>query len=48
MRTDKSRYVDSVLVAALFMLALSGAMAIDRFLASDPTAEVIQFQAMRY
>ena len=48
MRTDKSPYVDSVLVAALFMLALSGAMAIHRFLASDPTAEVIQFQTVRY
>ncbi len=48
MRTDKSRYVDSVLVAALFMLALSGAMAVHRFLASDPTAEVIQFQTVRY
>jgi len=48
MRTDRSCYVDSVLVAALFMLALSGAMAIDRFLASDPTTEVTQFQAVRY
>jgi hypothetical protein len=48
MRTDKSHYVDSVLVVALVLLALSGAMAINRFLTSDPTAEVIQFQTVRY
>jgi multisubunit Na+/H+ antiporter MnhF subunit len=48
MRTDKSCYVDSFLVIALVMLALSGTMAINRFLKSDPTAEVIQFQTVRY
>jgi multisubunit Na+/H+ antiporter MnhF subunit len=48
MRTDNSHYVDSILVVALVMLALTGAMAINRFLTSDSTAEVIQFQTVRY
>ena len=47
MRAEKSRSVECFLAVALFMLALTGWMAISRFLEIDPTAEVIKFQAVR-
>ncbi len=47
MRGRLPNHVDTITVIALALMALSGAMAIQRYLTPEPSAE-IQFQVVRY
>jgi hypothetical protein len=47
MRGHQPRYVDSITIIALVLMAVSGAMAIGRYMAPQPMAD-LQFETVRY
>ena len=48
MRGQQPKYVDSITVIALVLMAVSGAMAIRRYyMAPEPTSD-LQFEVVRY
>jgi hypothetical protein len=47
MRRHEPRYIDPVMVVALVMLVASGLMAVQRYIAFEPTAES-RFETVRY
>ncbi len=47
MREHLPKHIDSITVVALFLMAVSGAMALRHYLAPEPAAE-IQFEIVRY
>jgi hypothetical protein len=47
MREHLPKHIDSITVVALCLMAVSGAMALQHYLAPEPAAE-IQFEVVRY
>ena len=47
MREHLPWHIDSITVLALFLMAVSGAMSLQHYLAPEPAAE-IQFEVVRY
>jgi hypothetical protein len=47
MRGYQPKHFDSITVVALVLMAISGAMAFQRYMAPEPAAD-IQFQTVRY
>jgi hypothetical protein len=47
MREHLPKHIDSITIVAICLMAVSGAMALQHYLAPEPAAE-IQFEVVRY